>query len=181
MTEFTCVSEFDHRFILTAIDAWYGNKEAFRDFVRGPLRDELLGLLPSPHLPPAYVALILSSAMATLLGFALNVYKAGAEIHQLVIFCVSEGAYRICWLWSALNGIFYLSDKTAHWGGCWIIDLAKALGVAIAITSWMALGFGWNIYIGQKKTLWPLVAMLLSQRLFHASFYWMSSQCARGM
>lgn len=87
----TCVSEFDHRFILTAIDAWYGNKEAFRDFVRGPLRDELLGLLPSPHLPPAYVALILSSAMATLLGFALNVYKAGAEIHQLVIFCVSEG------------------------------------------------------------------------------------------
>lgn len=138
-----CTSEFDRGFILTAVYAWFGNREAIRDFVRGPLRDELLGLFPSPQLPYKYLALILSSSIAWILESVLALYKAGAESHQLVIFFVSYTAYCICWVGSCCSGVFFLSDKTSHSGGSRFIDLAKTLGVAAGINAWALLGLAW--------------------------------------
>ena len=138
-----CTSEFDRGFILTAIDAWYGNREAFRDFVRGPLRDELLSCFPSPMLPYEYMALILLSSIAWLLESVLALYEGGAESHQLVIWLVSYAAYCICWVGSCISGLFFLSDKTSQSGGSCFIDLAKTLGVAAGINMWALLGLAW--------------------------------------
>ena len=49
--------DFDSAFILSAVDEWYTSREAFAEFVRGPLHDELVSLLPSPALPCTYAAL----------------------------------------------------------------------------------------------------------------------------
>ena len=137
-----CTSEFDRGFILTAIDTWYGNREAFRDFVRGPLRDELLGFFPSPMLPYEYMALIFLSSIAWLLESVLALCEGGAESHQLVIWLVSYAAC-ICWVGSCISGLFFLSDKTSQSGGSCFIDLAKTLGVAAGINMWALLGLAW--------------------------------------
>ena len=80
----TCASDFDRAFILSAIDGWYGSREAFRDFVRSDLREELLSLLPCPHLPCVYAALILSSTTARLIDSTLSLYNAGADGQDLL-------------------------------------------------------------------------------------------------
>ena len=36
-----CTDEFDREFVLTAINEWYGNSEAFVEYVRGPMRMEM--------------------------------------------------------------------------------------------------------------------------------------------
>eukprot|EP00434_Breviolum_minutum_P005316 symbB.v1.2.004688.t1/scaffold271.1/size245249/11 len=47
-----CMDDFDRSFIHSAIIKWYGSREAFTEFVRGPLRDELLklGILKQPEI-----------------------------------------------------------------------------------------------------------------------------------
>lgn len=138
-----CTSEFDRGFILTAIYAWFGKSEA----VRGPLRDELLGLFPSPQLPYEYMALILSSSIAWILESVLHLYKAGAESHQLVIFFVSYTAYCICWVGSCCSGVFFLSDKTSQSGGSRFIDLA-----------WAMLGLAWLLVTARSENTLAIVS-----------------------
>ena len=44
ISEAQCTSDFDKNFIRTAIVQWYGSEGAFTDFVRGPLRKDVLAI-----------------------------------------------------------------------------------------------------------------------------------------
>ena len=81
--------DFDSAFILSAIDDWYSNRDDFRDFVRGPLHDELVNLLPSPALPCAYVPVILSSLWALVFDVGLSLHKSGIDGQSLCNFFLS--------------------------------------------------------------------------------------------
>ncbi|CAE7530846.1 unnamed protein product [Symbiodinium sp. CCMP2592] len=72
-----CAKEFDREFVLQAIEGWYGSREAFTDYVRGPLRKELLAKANS-GLPLQYIFVIVSP---TLLG----IIKRGLPLR--FIFC----------------------------------------------------------------------------------------------
>ena len=135
-----CHSDFDRAFILSAIDAWYGSREAFKDFVRSDLREELLSLLPSPHLPCAYAALILSSQVTWILDLSVCSYKAGADIRILARNFLAYLAF-ILWSWCAFNGLFYLSDRTSESGRTRLLDWFKTLGVAGVIFLWTVISF----------------------------------------
>jgi len=135
-----CHSDFDRAFILSAIDAWYGSREAFKDFVRSDLREELLSLLPSPHLPCAYAALILSCLVTWILDLSVCLYKAGADIRILARNFLAYLAF-ILWSWCAFNGLFYLSDRTSESGRTRLLDWFKTLGVAGVIFLWAVISF----------------------------------------
>ena len=149
----TCASEFDRSFILSAIDAWYGTRENFQNYVRGPLREQLLQLFPSPHLPCSYVALILCSMMAYSLDLCLSLYKAGASVKVVMKQLLCMFTLFGIWFWAAFNAIFYLSDRTAgkdagpNHGSkiskCLssLSECAKNFLVASAIFLWTLLGF----------------------------------------
>eukprot|EP00438_Fugacium_kawagutii_P028273 Skav234031 [mRNA] locus=scaffold1723:152454:153926:+ [translate_table: standard] len=125
-----CTSDFDRDFILSAIEAWYGSREAFNAFVRNELRLELLGLLPSPRLPCAYAALILSSQVSWILDTGLSLQKAGFEGHIVLRFCISGLVVSIAWSWPVLNSIFYLSDRSSGSARSCLLDWCKTLAVA---------------------------------------------------
>ena len=143
----TCASEFDRSFILSAIEAWYGTRENFQNYVRGPLREQLLQLFPSPHLPCSYVALILCSMMAYSLDIGLSIYKAGASMKVIMKQLLCTFTFFGIWFWAAFNGIFYLSDRTAgkdatgqHRSKC-LCDCGRTFLVALAIFLWTLVGF----------------------------------------
>ena len=139
----TCASDFDRAFILSAIDAWYGSREAFTDFVRSDLRKELLGLLPSsPHLPSAYAALILSATTAWTVDFHLSMYKAGAVGHDFLRLVVCFFPYFVNWSWFGANAVLYLSDRTASFGRNQLLDWCKTLAVSGILLLWYVIGLG---------------------------------------
>lgn len=153
-----CHSDFDRAFILSAIDAWFGSREAFRDFVRSDLREELLSLLPSPHLPCAYAALILSSQVTWILDLCLGLYKAGVDVHVLARYCLAYLACFMSWFWCAFNGLFYLSDRTAESGRTRLLDWFKTLGVAGVIFSWTVVSFA--VVLGVTRQSDTVVGLL---------------------
>eukprot|EP00438_Fugacium_kawagutii_P021753 Skav206710 [mRNA] locus=scaffold99:304076:305722:+ [translate_table: standard] len=136
-----CTSDYDREFIMSAVEGWYGSREAFNAFVQNDLRKELLGLLPSPHLPCRYAALILSSQVAWTLDVCLSVQKAGFEGHILLRIWISTLAFQICWFWFAFNGIFYLSDQSASTSPNLLLDCLKTLTVAGLIFLFTMMGF----------------------------------------
>ena len=152
-----CTSDFDRTFILSAISAWYGSKEALRDFVRSALREELLGLLPSPHLPSAYAALILSSVLAWNCDMTLNMYKGGATWEELLRHMLLFFSFFASWFWCAINGIFYLSDRTSSFGGNRLLDWSKTLAVAGVVFLWSLVGFSLCVSLVRSTTVVGLV------------------------
>ena len=166
----TCASEFDRSFILSAIEAWYGTRENFQNYVRGPLREQLLQLFPSPHLPCSYVALILCSMMAYSLDIGLSIYKAGASMKVIMKQLLCMFTFFGIWFWAAFNGIFYLSDRTAgkdatgqHRSKC-LCDCGRTFLVALAIFLWTLVGFAVMIACIRSTNLVSHVAGRFTQK-----------------
>eukprot|EP00438_Fugacium_kawagutii_P029765 Skav217054 [mRNA] locus=scaffold208:10364:11932:+ [translate_table: standard] len=148
-----CASDFDRDFILSAIEAWYGSREAFNAFVQNDLREELLSLLPSPHLPCSYATLILSSQVAWVLDWCVSVQKAGFHGQVLLRSWISSLVFFIFWYWFAFNGIFYLSDRAAPFGPNWLLDWCKTLAVAGVMFSFTLTGFALWVQVCQTDGL----------------------------
>ena len=85
-----CFSDQDRDFIRLTITELYGSKEAFTDYVRGPLCDELLGpIIRRPGLE-RYSLLIISPALALAGEVTLAYWKAGAPTEVLLLYVVSH-------------------------------------------------------------------------------------------
>ena len=160
INKLTCASDFDRAFILNAIDAWYGSIEIFTDFVRTDLREELQSLLPSPHLPCAYAALIISGPTAWALDASLSVYKAGASVHDLLRFFACYVPYYVAWFWFGFNAIFYLSDRTSSFGRTRVLDCCKTVAVTGATMLWFFAGFGLLLTLVRSTGTGALVGYL---------------------
>ena len=93
----------------------YGSKEAFTDYVRGLLCDELLGpVIRSPGLE-GYSLLIICPGLALAGEVTLAYWKAGAPTEVLLLYVVSHvvGASFI-FLKSALSLLELLCDRFAE-------------------------------------------------------------------
>lgn len=143
----SCASDFDAAFIGRAIEEWYGSKETFTEFVRGPLLSELEDLLPSPHLPWTYVAFMLSSLVSFRLEYGLALARAGATSQTLVIYFLSVTAYVFGWLWPSFNALFYLCDKTCDSTASIWLHWAKTFGVTLAVLICNVVGEGLSVVV----------------------------------
>ena len=128
----SCETQFDRSFILNSIDEWYGSQEAFTNLVQGPLCEELLSMLPNPHLPLSFAALIASSAISVFLEqTALHV--AGADSTAILVHIFSAGSYFFCGIPLFFNLVFYFADRLAAPGN-YVPDCMKTLaGVGLPL------------------------------------------------
>lgn len=156
----SCVSDFDNAFIHGAIDSWYGSKEAFTQFVRGPLREELCDLLPSPHLSWTYVAFMVSSAVSYRLELLLSISRAGADADVLLIYVLVSAGLVFGWLWPSFNGLFFLCDKTCTIcttrsssisSKTWLLDWGKTFVVAIVFAGSLIVAEALSILVLQSQ------------------------------
>eukprot|EP00438_Fugacium_kawagutii_P036188 Skav232975 [mRNA] locus=scaffold1735:430579:431985:+ [translate_table: standard] len=152
-----CTSDFDRDFILSAIEGWYGSRDAFNAFVQTDLREELLSLLPLPHLPCTYAAMILSSQVASALDFCLSIQKAGFGSPTLLRTFISILALSIPWFWFSFNAIFYLSDRSAQSAQSSLLDWCKTLAVSGVIFLFDLIGYAWFIQVIRSDGVVSLV------------------------
>ena len=122
----SCETQFDRSFILNSIDEWYGSQEAFANLVQGPLCEELLSMLPNPHLPFSFAALISSSAVSVFLDQAASLYVAGADSTAILVHIFSSASYLLCAAPLFFNLLFYSADRLAAPGN-YVPDCMKTL------------------------------------------------------
>lgn len=78
-----CRNDFDRNFIEAAILYWYGSKESFTEYVRGPLRAELLGNLSKGSVLVGYALIVVTAPVAAGLELCLSLWMAGAPADVL--------------------------------------------------------------------------------------------------
>ena len=160
LNKLSCEKEFDRSFIFGAVDQWYGSEMAFTTFVKGPLRDELLGMLPRPSLPPTYTSLVVSSLACLLLEVGVSLYHAGAPALLIAIFMISWSAYTLCCIPIAFNLVFYLSDQLAMSSSI-VEDVAKNSLGAAAVVAWYAGGVTMATMSCHVETVWVSLGSLI--------------------
>lgn len=162
----TCASDFDRAFIYRAIDSWYGSKDAFTKFVRGPLREELLDLLLSPHLPWTYAAFILSGPLTYRVQVGVSLFQAGAHAQPLLVYAMSSAAYIFGWLWPSFNGLFFLCDKMSTSGKTWCVsNFGKTLAVTLATFMCLFISEGLAIVVLRAQNLLVGIGFLVASML----------------
>ena len=149
LSKLCCESKFDQDFIYSAVELWYGSRESFTQFVREPLRQELLDMMPRPHLPRGYAALIMTVGVSFLLDAIIGFFHAFPGM-EVLIFSISWGSYLLCCVPVGWNLFFCLCDWLADGHG--VVGSAKTLFVTAAIVAWNLLGMGLSIFAGRAET-----------------------------
>lgn len=172
----SCETDFDRDFIRTAINEWYGGTDAFTSFVRGPLCEELLSMLPNPHLPLGYCALISTSIASLFLDHGASLYLAGADDFTLAIYFLSWSSYFLCGVPLNFNLIFYISDRLSSSSSSCMGDILRTVAGTSTVLLWNGVSMGLATVCGWCANLW----LSLSCLLFHiAVLLWVFGLPAR--
>ncbi|CAJ1399707.1 unnamed protein product [Effrenium voratum] len=137
-----CVSDSDCEFIYATIDQLYGSKEAFVSYVRGSLREELLGPMTRSVLPETYTLLIMSPFVSLHLDLSVALSKQGAPFAVVLLYLVAAlviGGFLIIRI--SINVMILLCDrfaKPAH--GSVIVDYLQTLFIFLAVLLCLLLG-----------------------------------------
>ncbi|CAE7189132.1 unnamed protein product [Symbiodinium sp. CCMP2456] len=106
-------SDFDRRFVFTAIQAWYGSTEAFTQFVQGPLREELLESGQST-IPLKYILLPLGVMASLSLDWVVALLCAHVSADWLLVeLLTSCFGFSICWFFVSFKVAAYLCERFA--------------------------------------------------------------------
>ena len=156
----SCETEFDRDFILNAVDEWYGSRNSFATLVRGPLCEELLGMLPTPHLPLIYAAPMISSIASLYVEQAAGLYLAGAEGSTTFIYILSFSSFLLSGIPLGFNMLFYLGDRLAA-PGSRLPDFTKTLAGAGLILAWILASFSLASVTSRMGTMWYCLACFI--------------------
>lgn len=156
----SCKTDFDRSFICSAIKQWYGSQEAFVNLVRGPIRDELLNMLPSPHIPVGHVMFISSSTTSLLLEGIAALYLAGKLDYDAAIAILAWASHILFALPIGFNLLFYISDHLASSRG-FVTSLAKSLAGASIAAAWVAVSIGMATVSSWLGSIWLSVTCFL--------------------
>eukprot|EP00435_Cladocopium_sp_Y103_P013215 s1548_g3.t1 len=112
LSEVVCGDEtFDRPFVCSAIKGWYGSLDGFTDFVRGPLRQDLLNDFSTVHLPFAYYFMIASPFFGRYLDYSLAMWSSGTVHHDVIwSYFLAMGLSRGGIMIIAIKAIFLLVD-----------------------------------------------------------------------
>jgi len=110
-----CRSDFDRDFIHAGIVQWYGSKENFTSYVRGPLRNKLLGTAQfCIQMPFAYIFMIATPSLTVGLEGILSMWKAGIPFADLAGNLAAKViGVNFLWQLASLKLALYLCDRFA--------------------------------------------------------------------
>jgi len=109
-----CALEFDRRFIYTAIQDWYESEEAFTQYVRGPLREELLTSASFRDIPLRHYMILLPVGMSLSLEVLLALLKGGAPAPVLTRYVIGLMlGFDVAWAVFCLDLFHYMCFRFA--------------------------------------------------------------------
>ncbi|CAL1158856.1 unnamed protein product [Cladocopium goreaui] len=156
-----CSCESDREFVYAAISHLYGSKEAFTQYVRGPLQRELLEPICQNVLPRCYTELLTTPFLSLFLDFTLALWKQGAPVEDLVIYAVSMFGLATCLhIPAVLTMMILLGDRFAEpWDGFWgcFLNYLQTFLVFLAILAHSVAGFVVCFTVGSRRQWWFLI------------------------
>ena len=135
-----CRSEFDKEFIHAAITEWYGTAEQFSEYVRGPLRDELITNLHRSGAPVAYALMVTTAPVSIGLEYCLGLWKGGAPMISIMTQLVGDVlATNMFWFVICVHIAISLCDYFAPKGrGCF--EILKSLMICVVFGICASIG-----------------------------------------
>jgi len=129
--------DFDRPFVYSAIKGWYGSLQGFTDFVRGPLREDLLGDFSSIHLPFAYYFMMVSPFFGRYLDYSVAMWASGEFENTFVwSYFLAMGISRGGVFVIAIKVLFWLVDYFAKSDSLsWSRDIIEMAAMMISITA----------------------------------------------
>ncbi|CAJ1461113.1 unnamed protein product [Effrenium voratum] len=171
-----CVSDFDRAFIHSAIDKWYGSAEAFAEYVRGPLRAELLQS-NAATVPSAYLMTCAISLECSYFELFLALVKGGAPLKCMLTVLTGMMVGTVVYQLACFKLMLKLAEKFAEPCNA-ILDLLQTF--LIWITTWFLLvscGFATSTLQSRPNVL-PLLLLVVFQCLvFLAAFGHLPLRC----
>ncbi|CAE7661390.1 tktB, partial [Symbiodinium sp. CCMP2456] len=132
----SCSNDFDRRFIYAGIRAWYGSYEAFTEYVRGPVFQELVSPLLTFQVPLRYWILIGLFEMSSLLEFTVAFIRGGAPIETVLSQLLASVLSQVLWRLVSMQLVFFLCDRCSLSGlGC--IDLLVTFGIWLLVVAFL--------------------------------------------
>ncbi|CAK9076558.1 unnamed protein product [Durusdinium trenchii] len=147
-----CYDNDDRRFIHAAIIKWYGSKAAFNEYVRGPLRAELMGPILSNHLPLSYLMILIVPYLNMSLEFLVAMIRGGSSFECLLPFALAVlFSANFIFLPACVELLFLLCDKFA--APCFssnILDCMQTLLIHLLFMVFAVGGARWR-YCGIQE------------------------------
>ncbi|CAE7653713.1 Pus1 [Symbiodinium sp. CCMP2456] len=161
-----CRTDFDREFIHRAITEWYGSKEAFTQYVRGPLREELMrcnrSAFPLPYLLMVS-AVPFSASLDSLVSLSLGGMKWQGVLAEFV---GNSIGFHVGFFLALLNFVVYLCDRfAAPICGGKLLDYLQSFMLFVVFFGLYYLGQVVNRRAYTTSLLWAVVwasAALLS-------------------
>mmetsp|Transcript_60135 Transcript_60135/g.140544 ORF Transcript_60135/g.140544 Transcript_60135/m.140544 type:complete len:541 (+) Transcript_60135:62-1684(+) len=139
-----CRMEFDREYIHEAISSWYGSLGAFTEYVRGPLRKELLGSAGRFRLPLPYLLIVLTAGLNTSLEELLSLCKAGAWANAVSHFLAHTVGLTLSAALS-MRLMIYLSDRFAAPGPSLTMDMLRSVNIFLVFNLVSGFGAGMSV------------------------------------
>ena len=108
-----CRKDFDQEFIHRAISEWYGSKDAFAQYVRGPLREELLHSSRSSF-PPQYLVMVAAATVSASFDSLASLWLGGLDGYFILSEFVGNSiGFHVGWFLAHLKLLIFLCERFA--------------------------------------------------------------------
>ena len=155
-----CRMESDRKFIHTSIRQWYGSEEAFVEYVRGPLQQELLA--SGADIPFSYCLLMVLAFFSISIDTKMAAIMANVPLPaQLPHFIANDVGYALLWF---LLGVKCSWQLTEHFAAA---ASSRQVDYAVSILLYLTGFLGWSWVGGELKdvattSLWLSIAWTLA-------------------
>ncbi|CAE6950541.1 unnamed protein product [Symbiodinium sp. CCMP2456] len=110
----SCSSDFDKQFIVSAVSQWYGSADAFTQYVRGPLREELVQVVAEMQAPMSYCLLASSPNAGTQADVLGALWLAGAPSDMMLAHVLGQVLSSFLIIMAILKILFILTRHYAQ-------------------------------------------------------------------
>jgi len=170
--------EHDREFVYAAITAWYSSPEAFSDYVRGPLCQELTGMIAT-RLPLSYGVLGVTGPLGIGLDVLAALIHGGAPIESVLSELFGSWfGYVLFGNLLVFNAMWRLCDRYAAKSGSTVLDFGKSILLFIAFFVIFFADFAVTDLL-YTTTLWGGIAFALASLLLVLLVYGKCSWTAR--
>eukprot|EP00435_Cladocopium_sp_Y103_P019424 s1898_g4.t1 len=136
-----CRLDKDRVFILTAISEWYGSEQSFVDYVKGPLRREVVAAATN-RLPFHYALLTVLIPYSVSLDVLVALIRAGAPFEAIMSEFVGSGfGWVICWQLASVKLLWVLCDRLAAPRSYRVLDYLVSLLIFLAYFIFVFAGY----------------------------------------
>eukprot|EP00435_Cladocopium_sp_Y103_P069559 s352_g33.t1 len=158
-----CRTDFDKEFVHAAIVEWYGGKDAFTEYVRGPLQEELISKQRT-GVQISYCMMLVAPFLSVGISTFVGLLKANVPVHvSLSYFLAGVVGLWFCWVAAMVQFALFLCDRLAR-PLVPRLDILQTIFIfaLMGVTAFSGLQFGTRAYRDSLLTasIWTAVSIL---------------------